>query len=110
MPKINNHFIKQFWQVGAMSKYTLILYPALATWKPVHVQRRKWSIPRIKRVIPSMSISQNKKKSSSFEQTLIFRRIAQELPVWKKTLQNIVSFQTIHLDKTKVTDNQKSII
>ena len=49
------------------------------------------------------------KKSSSFEQTLIFRRIAQELPVWKKTLQNIVSFQTIPLDKTIVSDNQKSI-
>ena len=44
------------------------------------------------------------KKSSSFEQTLIFRRIAQQLPVWKKTLQNIVSFQTITLDKTKVSD------
>ena len=46
------------------------------------------------------------KKSSSFEQTLIFRRIAQELPVWKKTLQNIVSFQTIFMDKTIVSDNQ----
>ena len=46
--------------IACMSKYTF-LYPAMATWKPVYVQRRKWSIPRIKRVIPSMSISQNKK-------------------------------------------------
>ena len=112
-PQLLIHFIlmmSNFWQVGAMSKYALILHPAQATWKPLYVQRRKWSIPRIKRVIPSMSISQNKKIILFWANTH-FQKNCTRVTSLEENLAKYweLPSDTLDIFKTICSDNPKSI-